>query len=117
GRRIGCCARRDARPRGVRATCSRAARCAPCGGEVRMKRLAPIVLALAVCGAGTVDVARASELATIVGDVRDAGGTGLDGTIVTAKHIEATRETTVYGDASGHFTLRDLPPGTYHVHA
>jgi virginiamycin B lyase len=77
-----------------------------------MKVLAPIVLALAIAGMG-----HASELGTIVGDVRDAGGTGLDGTIVTAKDIEATRETTVYGDPSGRFALRDLPPGTYHVRA
>ena len=77
-----------------------------------MKMLAAIVLPIAIAG-----LVHAAEVGFIVGDVRDAGGAGLDGTIVTAKHIEATRETTVYGDASGHFTLHDLPPGTYHVHA
>src|SRR4029453_1921153 len=42
---------------------------------------------------------------------------GLDGVIVTAKHIEAARETTVYADPSGHFVVPGLEAGTYHVHA
>ncbi len=73
-----------------------------------MLRLA--TLACLVC-------ATASAAATISGRVQDRGGAALDGVIVTAKHIEAARETTVYADAAGRFVVHDLPPGTYHVHA
>ena len=75
-----------------------------------MTRLALLVLAFAA-------VTHAAGVGTITGDVRDAGGAGLDGAIVTAKHVEAARETTVYADPSGRFLLRDLPPGAYQVRA
>jgi streptogramin lyase len=62
-------------------------------------------------------VAAAAPPGSISGDVRDAGGAALDGVIVTAKHIEAARETTVYADPTGHFAIPGLEAGTYHVHA
>jgi streptogramin lyase len=54
---------------------------------------------------------------TIGGDVRARDGAVLDGVIVTAKDVDAARETTVYGDPRGRFTMPDLPPGRYHVRA
>ena len=75
-----------------------------------MLRVATLVLVLAA-------TASAATLGSISGDVRDASGAGLDGVIVTAKDVDAARETTVYADPSGHFVIPGLAAGRYQVHA
>jgi streptogramin lyase len=60
--------------------------------------------------------ARPGWTATIAGEVRDSRG-GVDGAVVTAKHLAAARETTVYADRDGRFRLPPLEAGSYHVHA
>ena len=62
-------------------------------------------------------VARAAAVGSIAGRVDATDGAGLAGAIVTAKDVDALRETTVYADPSGAFRFAGLPPGTYHVHA
>ncbi len=78
-----------------------------------MPRVAMVVFGLFALRA----IASAAPLGSIAGDVRDARGAGLDGVIVTAKDVDAARETTVYADAGGRFVVGGLGPATYHVHA
>ena len=75
-----------------------------------MTRVAVILLMLATA-AGAADFGR------LAGRVGTQTGGVLEGVIVTAKDVDALRETTVYADLDGRFAIGDLVPGRYHVHA
>jgi streptogramin lyase len=49
--------------------------------------------------------------------VSDDTGRPVGGALVTARHLELARETTVYADGAGRYALRALEPGRYHLRA
>jgi virginiamycin B lyase len=75
-----------------------------------MKLLGSILLA------GVLAVrALAAETGHLVGRVSDAAGDPVAGALVTARHLELARSTTVYADAAGRYTFPPLEPGRYHL--
>jgi streptogramin lyase len=71
-----------------------------------------LVLVLLLAGA-----AIAAGPAPLAGRVTDETGAAIHGALVTARHPELARDTTVYTDPDGHFALPALEPGAYHVRA
>jgi virginiamycin B lyase len=59
--------------------------------------------------------ALAAEPARLSGRVIDDSGAAVPGALVTARHLALARETTVYADADGRWTLPPLEPATYHL--
>src|SRR5437870_921340 len=62
-------------------------------------------------------LARAEPPAPLAGRVTDAAGRPVVGALVTARHLELARETTVYADGDGRWTTPPLEPGRYHLRA
>jgi len=59
---------------------------------------------------------RAEPAARLTGVVRDDAGAPVAGALVSARHVDLARTTTVYADADGQFALPPLEPGPYHLH-
>src|SRR5439155_947570 len=62
-------------------------------------------------------LARAEPPARLAGRVTDDAGRPVVGALVTARHLELARETTVYADGDGRWALPPLAPGRYHLPA
>src|SRR5207249_2265437 len=62
-------------------------------------------------------LARAEPPARLAGRVTDDAGRPVVGALVTARHLELARETTVYADGDGRWALPPLEPGRYHLRA
>jgi len=53
----------------------------------------------------------------LAGRVTEASGRPIGGALVTAHHLTLARDTTVYADGEGRWTLPALEPGRYHLRA
>src|SRR5439155_25628214 len=81
-----------------------------CPGGAMMKRALLLVCLLPL-------LARAEPPARLAGRVTDDAGRPVAGALVTARHLELARETTVYADGDGRWALPPLEPGRYHLRA
>src|SRR5215813_12082589 len=75
-----------------------------------LRRSRTVLLLLAL---GAAERARADELATITGVVRDEGGDGIGGAVAVLEDMRGSLLRTAVADARGAFEMVDLTPGDY----
>src|SRR4051794_31800186 len=78
-----------------------------------MKRTAAFAIAILICTIMTAGSAAAQAVASVSGTVMDSTGAALPNANVTAVNQGTNQSRTVTSDATGHFTILQLPVGTY----
>ena len=77
----------------------------------------PIAVVLSSLVAFSIAAPAFAEAAAFRGTIADSSGRAIPGAIVSARHRELARVTSVYADENGRFTVPDLPDGVYDVRA